>query len=102
MTPVGYRRARGGVEQLTVPAAACGPAAEESPQSGNPGGGPEPAGREPELRSRNDTVRRDGEDAASEAPPEHGETADSPGASSERRKEVGSPTVEESAQSNAA
>ena len=63
------------------------PTAEESPLSGNRGGGWEPAGREPEQRSRNDTARRYGEDAASEAPTGYGETADSPGASPSGRDE---------------
>jgi hypothetical protein len=93
---------RGGVGQLTVPATLRGPVAEETPHSGNHGGGRKPAGREPELRSRNDTAGRDEDGDAPEAPSGSGETADSPGASSERRKEVGSPTAEESAQSNAA
>jgi len=64
------------------------PVAEESPLSGKHGVGREPDGRESELRSRHDTARRDGDGAASEAPPGYDETAASPGASSERRGEV--------------
>ncbi len=62
-------------------------AAEESPRSGRHGVGREPDGRESEPRSRNDTARWDGDGAAPEAPPGSGETADSPGASPDRREE---------------
>lgn len=62
-------------------------AAEESPHFGRHGVGWEPDGRESELRSRNDTVRRDGEGVALETPLELGETADSPEASPNGRKE---------------
>ena len=63
------------------------PAAEESPRSGKHGVGREPDGRESELRSRNDTARWDGEGGAPEIPSGYGETADSPGASPDRRDE---------------
>jgi hypothetical protein len=46
----------GGGGQLTVPVSCKGPGAEESPHSGNQGSGRKPAGREPELRSRNATA----------------------------------------------
>src|SRR5579871_4761007 len=61
--------------------------AEEGPHSGGHGGGWEPAGRESEQRSSNDTVRGHGEGAALEDPPGPGETAVSPGASPDRRDE---------------
>ncbi len=46
----------GGGGQLTVPRPRKGSGAEESPHSGNQGGGRKPAGREPEPRSRHDTA----------------------------------------------
>ncbi len=76
--------------------------AEESPHSGDHGGGWEPAGREPEQRSSNDTVRGYGEGAAPEFPSGHDETAASPGASPKGWNEEGPLTIEEGAESNAA
>ena len=77
----------GGGGQLTVARSAT-TAAEESPLSGRRGVGWEPDGRESELRSRNDTARRHRDGVAPEDPPGSGETAASPGASSEWRGEV--------------
>ncbi len=48
--------APGGGGQLTVPRPRKRSGAEESPHSGNQGGGRKPAGREPEPRSRHDTA----------------------------------------------
>ena len=72
------------------------------PSPGTAGVGGSPPGGS--LSNGAETTQSEGtvKGIVSETPSENGETADSPGASPNGRNEDGPPTVEESAQSNAA